>query len=223
MAPRRIARFTRTERAAHWLLAATFFAMLFTGLCLSVSSFAGILDRPTAKAWHLWSAIALAAGLVAITLLGNRRSLADSARDIDRFDRDDGQWLRGAPGRIVTGTAAPPQGRFNAGQKLNAALIGGLMLAMYATGFLLWYGERDTTYRFSGTVLVHDWGTLILMFLVAGHLYLAVLHPATRHALRGMTLGDVDEDWARQHHAKWVDPIPAPPASPDQPSRPRVS
>ena len=41
-----------------------------------------------------------------------------------------------------------------------------------------------------------------LMILVAGHLYLAVLHPATRHSLRGMTLGDVDEDWARRHHAK---------------------
>jgi formate dehydrogenase subunit gamma len=222
MAPRRIARFTRTERAAHWLLAVTFFAMLFTGLCLSVSSFGGILDRPTAKAWHLGSAIALAGGLAAITLLGNRRSLADSAREIDRFDRDDGDWLRGAPARIVTGRSAPPQGRFNAGQKLNAALIGGLMLAMYATGFLLWYGERDTTYRFSGTVLVHDWGTLILMFLVAGHLYLAVLHPATRHALRGMTLGDVDEDWARRHHAKWAQPLTPPAPTPDEPNRARV-
>ena len=33
--------------------------------------------------------------------------------------------------------------------------------------------------------------------LIVGHLYLALLHPATRHALRGMTLGDVDADWAR--------------------------
>jgi len=201
----RVRRFSRTERAAHWLLAATFFAMLFTGLCLSVSAFEGILDRPTAKAWHLWSAIALAAGLVLVTVLGDRRSLRRSAREIDRFDGDDGRWLRGAPGRVWTGETAPPQGRFNAGQKINASLIGGLMLAMYATGILLWYGERDTTYRFAGTVIVHDWATLILMFLVAGHLYLAVLHPATRHALRGMTLGDVDEDWARKHHAKWVE------------------
>jgi hypothetical protein len=83
---KRILRFTRTERAAHWVLAATFFAMLFTGLCLSVSSFEGILDRPTAKAWHLWSAIALAGGLVLVTLLGDRRSLGRSAREIDRFD-----------------------------------------------------------------------------------------------------------------------------------------
>src|SRR6187200_147909 len=96
-APRRIRRFTRTERAAHWLLAVTFFLMLFTGLCLSVSSFEGILDRPTAKAWHLWSAIALAVGLVLATALGDRRSLARSAREIDRFDADDGRWLRSAP------------------------------------------------------------------------------------------------------------------------------
>ena len=201
----RIKRFTRTERAAHWLLAVTFFVMLFTGLCLSVSAFEGILDRPTAKAWHIWSAVALAAGLVLLALLGNRRALARSAREMDRFDRDDGAWLRGAPGRVWNGGAAPPQGRFNAGQKLNSAVIGGLMLAMYATGFLLWYGERDTAYRFAGTVMVHDWGTLILMFLVAGHLYFAVINPATRHSLRGMTTGDVDESWARKHHPKWVD------------------
>jgi formate dehydrogenase subunit gamma len=209
-AGKRIKRFTRTERAAHWLLAATFFVMLFTGLCLSVSAFEGLLDRPTAKAWHLWSAVALIAGLVLIALLGNRRALARSAGEMDRFDGDDGRWLKSAPGRVWNGGAAPPQGRFNAGQKLNSALVGGLMLTMYATGFLLWYGERDTSYRFAGTVMVHDWGTLILMFLVAGHLYLAVLHPATRHALRGMTLGDVDEAWARKHHPKWVDEPPVP-------------
>jgi formate dehydrogenase subunit gamma len=219
MARRRLRRFGRTERAAHWLLAAAFFVMLFTGLCLSVSAFAGILDRPTAKAWHLWSAVALAAGLALLVLLGDRRALVRSAREIDRFDGDDGQWLRGAARRAMNGRPAPPQGRFNAGQKLNAALIGGLMLVMYVTGVLLWYGERDTTYRFAGTVIVHDWATLILMLLVAGHLYLAVLHPATRHALRGMTIGDVDRDWAEQHHAKWVededgtraDPPSAPP------------
>jgi formate dehydrogenase subunit gamma len=37
------------------------------------------------------------------------------------------------------------------------------------------------------------------------HLYLAVIHPSTRHSLRGMTLGDVREDWAREHHPKWVE------------------
>ena len=39
--------------------------------------------------------------------------------------------------------------------------------------------------------------------LLVGHLYLALIHPATRHALRGMTLGTVSEEWARRHHGKW--------------------
>ena len=44
----------------------------------------------------------------------------------------------------------------------------------------------------------------VSFFLFLGHLYLAVIHPKTRHALNGMTRGWVDRDWAQQHHAKWV-------------------
>jgi formate dehydrogenase subunit gamma len=219
MATRRIARFGRTERAAHWLLAATFFVMLGSGLALYLPSLSNIVARPTAKAWHLWSAAVLGIGIVALVALGNRRALARTARDLERLDEDDARWLAGGPKRFVTGDAAPPQGRFNAGQKLNAAVTLGLMIVMAVTGLLLWYGEQDTTYRYSGTVFVHDWGTFILMLLVAGHIYLAVLHPATRHALRGMTLGDVDRDWAEQHHAKWVASQEGTPAPAERPRR----
>ena len=45
----------------------------------------------------------------------------------------------------------------------------------------------------------------ISIVLVAGHLYLAVIHPATRESLRGITTGSVRTSWARQHHRKWVD------------------
>ena len=40
--------------------------------------------------------------------------------------------------------------------------------------------------------------------IVVGHLYLALVNRATRHSLRGMTLGSVREDWARAHHSKWL-------------------
>ena len=141
---RRIARFGRTERAAHWLLAGTFFVMTGSGLALYLPSLSNIVARPTAKAWHLWSAAALGIGIVALIALGNRRSLADTARDLERLDRDDANWIAGAPKRFVTGDAAPPQGRFNAGQKLNAAITLGLLVVMAVTGLLLWYGEQDT-------------------------------------------------------------------------------
>jgi formate dehydrogenase subunit gamma len=53
--------------------------------------------------------------------------------------------------------------------------------------------------------VVHDVLTLLSVLLVLGHLYLALVHSTTRHALRGMTLGDVREDWARTHHSKWIE------------------
>ena len=46
----------------------------------------------------------------------------------------------------------------------------------------------------------------VSLILLTGHLYLSLIHPATRHSLRGMTVGSVDEDWARWHHPRWVDP-----------------
>lgn len=42
------------------------------------------------------------------------------------------------------------------------------------------------------------------MLLVAGHLYLSLLAPSTRHSLRGMLHGTVRESWAREHHPKWA-------------------
>jgi formate dehydrogenase subunit gamma len=71
------------------------------------------------------------------------------------------------------------------------------------SGFLLWFGEQDTRFRFASTVILHDGVMYVSLALLVGHLYLALIHPATRHSLRGMTLGDVRVEWAMKHHAKW--------------------
>ena len=76
-----------------------------------------------------------------------------------------------------------------------------------ASGLLLWLGERDTRFRFASTVVLHDGLLYASLVLLAGHLYLAVIHPATRHSLRGMTTGKVSEDWARRHYPRWFEPI----------------
>ena len=50
----------------------------------------------------------------------------------------------------------------------------------------------------------------VSLVLLVGHLYLALIHPATRQALRGITLGTVDAQWAERHHPKWAaEPSPA--------------
>ena len=211
-----IRRFTRTERLLHWVHAAAFLVLLGSGLCLYVPQLISLVGRrPLLKDIHFDTALAWMAALALIVLLGDRSGLRRTLRDLDGFDEDDRLWLRGWFRR--------PQGRFNAGQKLNFWLSAAFAVLFVVSGLLLWYGERDTRFRFAGTILLHDGLMYVSLVLLLGHLYLAVIHPATRHALRGMTLGDVDEEWAWRHHRKWVmraragTPVPDPP--PDEPAR----
>jgi formate dehydrogenase subunit gamma len=193
---RYVRRFSRTERLLHWANALGFFTLLGSGLILYLPSLAVLVGRrPLVKDVHFWSGIGWVVMLGVIALAGDRRGILRTAREIDRFDRDDARWL--------LGRRPAPQGRFNAGQKLNAALTAAYTLLFFISGMLLWLGERDTRFRFASTVVLHDGLMYLAVILLIGHLYLAVIHPATRHALRGITLGTVNEEWASRHHAKW--------------------
>lgn len=192
-----IRRFTRTERAVHWIHATAFFALLATGLVLYVPRLGEIVARrPLVKEAHLLTALAWLVALTAVIVIGDRRGLRRTLAEIDGFDDDDRRWLR---------RADVPQGRFNAGQKLNAALTAAFALLFAISGLLLWLGERDTRFRLDSTIVLHDALTYLSVALLVGHLYLALIHPKTRHSLRGITRGEVRRDWAREHHRKWVD------------------
>jgi formate dehydrogenase subunit gamma len=202
-----VRRFSRTERTIHWIHASAFFVLLASGLVLYLPALSvAVSNRPLVKSIHIYTAIAWLAALVLVVLVGDRRGLRRTLRELDLFDRDDRRWL-------TAHTA--PQGRFNAGQKLNAALTGAFAVLFAVSGFLLWYGERDNDFRWTSTILLHDGLTVLSIFLVTGHLYLTLIHPTTRHSLRGMTVGTVREDWAREHHRKWIGPDEqAPPETP---------
>jgi formate dehydrogenase subunit gamma len=198
---RRLLRFTRTERALHWVHATAFLVLLATGLALYLPSLAELVGRrPLLKNIHVYTAVAWAVAIVVVVVAGDRRSLRRTLREIDVFDRDDRDWLR---------RRKAPQGRFNAGQKVNAAITAAFAILFAVSGTLLWLGERDTRFRFAQTILIHDWLMYISFVLFLGHLYLSLINPKTRHALNGMTRGWVDEDWARAHHAKWAARAPS--------------
>ena len=183
----------------HWVHAAAFLVLLATGLSLYLPSLAEAVGRrPLLKTIHVYTAIAWAIALLLVFLVGDRRALLRTAREIDRFDADDRAWLR---------RRQAPQGRLNAGQKLNAVITAAFAVLFAFTGFFLWYGERDTRFRLPQALLVHDWLMYVSLLLFLGHLFLAVLYPRTRHALSGMTRGWVDEQWAIEHHRKWVEAV----------------
>ena len=192
---RYVRRFSRTERVLHWVNALGFVTLLASGLVLYLPSLSVLVARRAlVKDVHFWSGIGWICALVAVVVLGNRRRLLETARELDAFDGDDLRWLAGGHA---------PQGRFNAGQKLNATLTAAFTVLFLVSGLLLWLGERDTRFRFASTVVLHDGLMYVSLALLLGHLYLAVIHPATRHALRGITVGTVSEEWATRHHAKW--------------------
>jgi len=196
-APRYIHRFSRTERTLHWVHAAAFFVLLGSGLVLYLPSLSALVGRrPFVKDVHFDTGLAWMVAIALIVLLGDRRGLRQTIRELEGFDRDDRLWLRRLP---------RPQGRFNAGQKLNAALTASFALLFAVSGVLLWYGERNSSFRFASTILLHDGLMYVSLVLLVGHLYLALIYPSTRHALRGITTGSVRRNWAREHHRKWVD------------------
>jgi formate dehydrogenase subunit gamma len=194
---RRLRRFTRTERAVHWVHAAAFLVLLASGLALYLPSLAELVGRrPLLKTIHVYTAVAWIVALMLIVVAGDRRSLRQTMHEIDVWDRDDRDWLK---------RRGSPQGRLNAGQKLNAIVTASFAVLFAVTGVLLWYGERNTRFRFADTILIHDWLMYVSFFLFVGHLYLSLIHPTTRHALNGMTRGWVDERWALEHHRKWAE------------------
>jgi len=192
-----VKRFSRTERAVHWIHAGAFFLLLTTGLVLYVPRLSELVARrPLVKDLHLYTALTWIALLTIIVVVGDRRGLRRTLRELDLFDDDDRLWLRRKP---------RPQGRFNAGQKVHAALVAAFACLFAVSGLLLWLGERDTRFRWASTILLHDGLMYASLVLLMGHLYLALIYPATRHALRGITVGTVRRDWALDHHRKWVE------------------
>jgi formate dehydrogenase subunit gamma len=187
-----IRRFSKTERAAHWLVAAAFGVMLLSGG-----------QVPHHWTWttpwfdvHVGAAAVLVAGLAGL-LLTNGRALRTTAADLRRLDDADRAWL--SPVRLLQRQPAPPAGRFNGGQKLNArlALLG--ISGLYATGaYLITMGN-------SALGQLHGPFALVTSMLIAGHIFMAVVNPSTRHAIRGMTLGSVDREWAAHHFPRWVE------------------
>lgn len=198
----RVQRFGATERNLHTIHAVAFAVMFLTGLVLYLPPLAQLFsDRPLTKAIHLTAAVSWLTALALVAILGDRRTLRRTRRELERLDADDLRWLRRRPA---------PQGRFNAGQKAHAIVQAALAVLLTVSGTLLWLGERDTALRLPGSIALHDASMLLAGVLVAGHIWIA-MSPAKLPSLEGILRGTVPAAWAAEHHPKWVvqEPIPS--------------
>ena len=211
----RVARFNRTERSVHWTQAITFLTLLLSGFILTLPWLAAMVGhRALFREIHLSAAFFFFFGPAIIALSADRRSVARDVAEVDRWDRDDLRWLIPFPLRRLVDAPTPDQGRFNAGQKLNAIFVAWSTLTFTVSGLLMWQNRRFPTDVVERANSIHTWLAYLGLAAFLGHLYLATVHPKTRHSFRAMTQGWVRADWANHHHSKWLQQLAPSPSAP---------
>ncbi|MFH0303341.1 formate dehydrogenase subunit gamma [Bradyrhizobium sp. 31Argb] len=198
---RKVLRFRALERFSHWLTAVSFVVLGLTGLNIT---FGKVLLLPVvgpeafssisqaAKYVHNFTRAAFVVGLVLITVIFFRDNLLKKV-DID--------WVRQGGGFIKLKHA--PAGRFNLGEKLVywLSLVAGV--AVSVSGFLLlfpFYGTDIAQMQLAE--VVHTLVAILFIALILGHIYIGTV--GMEGAFEAMGTGEVDLNWAKEHHDIWL-------------------
>jgi formate dehydrogenase subunit gamma len=200
-APGDVYRFTTAERWVHRCTSTLMLTAIASAAFLYVPELAEMVGRRLLLVTvHEWSGILLPVPLaLGLFFKGVRADLTE----LNRFGPQDKGWVWRA---IRRGTGfAGPAGKFNAGQKLYAAVIAGLVVVMVGTGLMMWFTSLAPLNLRTGASYVHDWLALVIGILVIGHIRMAVRDPESRH---GMRTGRVSRTWARREHPLWEAELP---------------
>jgi formate dehydrogenase subunit gamma len=196
-----IVRFKAFERFSHWLTAVSFVLLGLTGLNIT---FGKVLLRPLvgpdlfsdisqiAKYVHNFTSFAFVAGLALITVLFFRDNI---------FKKVDIDWVKQGGGFIKSKHA--PAGRFNLGEKMVYWLSVAAGLLVSASGFVLlfpFYGTNIADMQIAQ--VVHAVIAILFIALILGHIYIGTL--GMEGAFEAMGTGEVDINWAREHHDRWL-------------------
>jgi formate dehydrogenase subunit gamma len=197
----KVLRFKAFERFSHWLTAVSFVILGLTGLNIT---FGKILLLPLvgpeifsefsqiAKYLHNFTSFAFVAGLVLITVIFFRDNL---------LARVDVEWVRQGGGFIKSKHA--PAGRFNLGEKMVYWLSVAAGIAVSASGFLLlfpFYGTNIADMQLAQ--VAHAIIAILFITLILAHIYIGTL--GMEGAFEAMGTGEVDLNWAREHHDRWL-------------------
>jgi formate dehydrogenase subunit gamma len=152
---------------------ASFAALVGVGIATAIVMWVDPLSVAVGRR-DLLRTVHLGAGLLAPVPLAlgmlSARFRADVVR-LEAWTDHDVEWLRARDRR----SGRIPVDRFNAGQKLNAALTIGAIVVLMGTGTVMagWLWSAPTQTRTDAT-WVHDWTAFALTLAVAGHVFFAL-------------------------------------------------
>ena len=202
----------------HWSNASVWLLELVTGLALITSSYFRVgpavvrlhrhrrlrVPREPAE-FHIALGIAWVLVFLVYGVFGVRTYLSQEVLKREMaLDRDDFRWLVVRTLRILgrSDEPLPPQGIYNAGQKLFAFVIYAMIPVVMLTGLVM-------TFRLFGPWAV-GWA-VVLHFAAVGvvvsglmvHVYMGTVFPEEKPAFFSMITGNVHELFAYSHHFKW--------------------
>jgi formate dehydrogenase subunit gamma len=197
-------RFDAVERVVHWANAVLFGVLVVTGAVLYIEQLQRLVGRRALiEDIHVYTGLALPVPLI-LALMGPwGRALRADLRRFNRWSKSDRVWIRTVfrtgPARQQT-MATLSVGKFNAGQKLNAAFVAGAGLVMLGTGVIMrWYHPWPLSWR-TGATFVHDWLALAIGLVIIGHIGMALRDP---EALRSMITGRISQRWSKRNAPAW--------------------
>ena len=198
----KVLRFSSLERFSHWLTAASFVVLGLTGLNIT---FGKIVLLPiigpeafssmseAAKYVHNYVSAAFVIGLALIVALWIKDNLPRNV-DID--------WVKQGGGFIRSKHA--PSGRFNAGEKLVFWFALGAGAAVIISGCLLIFPFYVTDIAgMQIAQVVHAVIAVLFIAVIIAHIYIGTL--GMEGAFEAMATGEVDLNWAKEHHDLWLE------------------
>ncbi len=137
--------------------------------------------------------------IVGFILPKSGKALRKDLKTLNWWDKEDKRWLRSWGGAKSLWT-----GKFNGGQKANAAFSGGMIVAMLMTGIVMAsYSLFPLSWR-QGATFVHNSLALLAIIIIAGHISYAFMEPASH---RSMATGMISRKWAKKHSPGWLDEL----------------
>jgi hypothetical protein len=120
------------------------------------------------------------------------------------LDQDDFNWLRIRLLRILgrSGEQLPPQGIYNAGQKLFALMVYIMIPVIMGTGLVMAFHWGSMTVV-GWAVVLHFTAVAVVVSGLMIHVYMGAVFPEEKPAFFSMITGMVPEEFAYKHHHKW--------------------
>jgi formate dehydrogenase subunit gamma len=200
---RMIVRFNAFERFVHWTTATCFIILGLTGLNVTFGKplLLPIFGLEAFSTWSQWAkyvhnyvSFPFTIGVVFIALMWIAGNIPN---------RVDGRWIKEGGG-IVDPNKHPPAYRFNAGQKMIywIVVLGGTAMAI--SGYILMFPFYNTGVE--GMQLaqtVHGIVAVLFVAAMLAHIYIGTV--GMEGAFWAMGTGEVDLNWAREHHRLWLE------------------